>query len=398
MTVRREVALRRLFRVVNGGTPASDENNWGGGIQWATPVDLGRVHGSCLDGTDRTLSDAGLRSGSAAVPAGSLIVSTRAPIGYVAETTTLTAFNQGCKGLIPTAPLDTRFYRYVTVSMSSQLQAAGQGSTFVELSADGLAQQRVPVLPLAEQRAVADFLDTETARIDALIAKKRRLASLMIQRLRAEADSALESVAGLVPVRRVISRLTSGPRGWASHVADNGAAFLTIANVQRDDVELNLSSVVRVAAPNNAEARRTRVQEGDIVLSITADIGSVGIVREGLGETYVSQHLALLTPSRCLPEWLAFALWSSVAQRQLDSAQYGGTKTQLALEDVANVRVAMPDHGEQLRLVQTLRDVRRRCLGTIERLKRQIKLLSERRQALITAAVMGQLKVPGTTP
>ncbi len=254
---------------------------------------------------------------------------------------------------------------------------------------------RVPISELTRQRAIADFLDTETARIDALIEKKHRLARLMIQRFRAEVDSVLEQVTEQVPVRRVISRLTSGPRGWATHVADDGAAFLTIANVQREDVEMNLSKVVRVAAPDNAEARRTRAQEGDIVLSITADIGSVGIVRDGLGETYVSQHLALLTPDRCLPDLLAFALWSSVAQRQLDSARYGGTKTQLALEDVASVRVALPSHGEQLYLVQTLRNVRRRCLGTIEKLEKQIELLTEHRQALITAAVTGRIGVPG---
>ncbi|MCL4293998.1 MAG: restriction endonuclease subunit S, partial [Acidimicrobiia bacterium] len=166
------VPLRRLFRVVNGGTPTSDEDNWGGGIQWATPVDLGRVHGGTLDGTDRTLSSIGLRTGSAAVPAGSLVISTRAPIGYVAEATTTTAFNQGCRGLVPTTSLDSRFYRYVVVAMTDQLQAAGQGSTFVELPGDALAEQRMPMPPVRLQRAIADFLDAETARIDALITKK----------------------------------------------------------------------------------------------------------------------------------------------------------------------------------------------------------------------------------
>ncbi len=188
MSARNIVQLRRLFRVVNGGTPTSDESNWGGGIHWATPVDLGRVHGRTLDGTGRTLSEVGLRSGSVAIPARSLIISTRAPIGYVAETATRTAFNQGCRGLVPARPLDTRFYRYVIVSMSSELQAAGQGSTFVELSGDALSQVRVPSPPIPVQRAIADFLDTETARIDALLTKKRRMIELIELRASATAD------------------------------------------------------------------------------------------------------------------------------------------------------------------------------------------------------------------
>lgn len=292
---------------------------------------------------------------------------------------------------------DVRFLKYAldAIHFSGWLDVLCNKATFGHLTREKLASLSIPWPSDNQQRAIADFLDTETARIDALIVKKRQLAILMIQRFRAEVDSTFGGVTELVPVRRFISRLTSGPRGWASHVADDGAAFLTIANVQRDDVELDFSKVVRIAAPDNAEARRTRVQEGDIVLSITADIGSVGIVRDGLGEAYVSQHLALLTPNRCLPDWLAFALWSPAAQRQLDSARYGGTKTQLALEDVAGVRVALPNHGEQLRLVQTLRDTRRRCLMAIEKLEKQIELLSEHRQALITAAVTGQFEVQG---
>jgi len=173
------VGLKRLFRVVNGGTPTSAPENWGGDVQWATPVDLGAANGRELGSTLRTLTDRGLQSGSAAVPAGSLIVSSRAPIGYVAQTAGVVAFNQGCKGLVPERELDVRYFRYVLESRTDALAAHGQGSTFMELSSAGLGDFRVPIPPADEQRAIADYLDTETARIDALIAKKQ----LMVQRL-----------------------------------------------------------------------------------------------------------------------------------------------------------------------------------------------------------------------
>src|SRR5271157_1993578 len=96
--------LRRVFRVINGGTPTSDPANWNGSVPWATPVDLGRSHGGVIRDTDRTLTIDGLRAGSSLVPGGSLIVSTRAPIGYVAEVAEPTAFNQGCRGLVPQRP------------------------------------------------------------------------------------------------------------------------------------------------------------------------------------------------------------------------------------------------------------------------------------------------------
>ena len=143
--------LRRVFKIVNGGTPTSERENWDGDVAWATPVDLGRLNGSRISKTQRTLTAEGLRTGSSLVPAGSLIVSTRAPIGYVAETTTPMALNQGCRGLVPRTELDVRFFRYQLLVSEGQLQARGQGSTFVELSTDALACFPLMVPPLVSR-------------------------------------------------------------------------------------------------------------------------------------------------------------------------------------------------------------------------------------------------------
>lgn len=156
------VQLRRVFRVVNGGTPTSDAENWDGEVRWATPVDLGRVHGGVLDRTARTLTETGLKSGSGLVPANSLLVSTRAPIGYVARVEHPTAFNQGCRGLVPRAEANLRFFTYQLVAQRSLLEAHGQGSTFAELTGDSLMALPLGTPPLKEQGALADYLDAET--------------------------------------------------------------------------------------------------------------------------------------------------------------------------------------------------------------------------------------------
>ncbi len=189
--------LRRIFRVVHGGTPRSDPENWKGTIAWATPVDLGRRNGKNISATDRTLTPKGLSTGSRAVSPGSLLVSSRAPIGYIAQTTCLMAFNQGCKGLEPTQPVDVRFFRYQLSSMTENLQSCGQGSTFPELSGDVLAATPVTLPPLVDQRAIADYLDSETSRIDTLVKKISRTIDLLQER-----RSALitDAVTGNLPV------------------------------------------------------------------------------------------------------------------------------------------------------------------------------------------------------
>jgi type I restriction enzyme S subunit len=159
-----EAPLRRVFRIVNGGTPTSDKQYWDGDVRWATPADIGAVDGKYLNSTQRSLTEAGVLTGSRTVPSGSIILSTRAPIGYVAQTSRLMAFNQGCRGLIPTVPADMRYFRYQLLSLREELVSRGAGSTFMELSTDALAAVPMVRPPLDEQRRIADFLDAETAR------------------------------------------------------------------------------------------------------------------------------------------------------------------------------------------------------------------------------------------
>jgi type I restriction enzyme S subunit len=129
-----------------------------------------------------------------------------------------------------------------------------------------------------------------------------------------------------------------------------------------------------------------------VLLSITADIGSVGLARQEQDGAYVSQHLALLSPGdRCSGEWLAHALSTSDAQRQLDSARYGGTKTQLGLEDVADIAIPLPSREAQEDILRQVRATVRSADAVEHPLETQISLLRERRQALITAAVTGEL-------
>ncbi len=281
MTNHRLVEVRRLFRVVNGGTPTNEPVNWDGGVQWATPVDLGLCDGATLQTTQRTLTAEGLRTGSSEVQDGSLILSSRAPIGYIAQTKAPSAFNQGCKGLVPRSDLDIRYYRFVLTSQKAALTAAGQGSTFVELSSEAVASFRVPHPALSTQGAIADYLDTETGRIDALIARKQALSVSLDMRWRGEllyrlgvagepTDGAVPWVGtplpsdwSLRPLRRLIARSWGGD--WGS---DPGAGVVDLQCVRAADFDFpNLRAV---SGPTRAYDAKTLgaklLRAGDMVV------------------------------------------------------------------------------------------------------------------------------------
>jgi len=280
--------------------------------------------------------------------------------------------------------------------------------------------KRMPlVIPTkAEQLSIATFLDRETAKIDALIAEQQRLIELLQEKRQAVIshavtkglnpdvpmkDSGVEWLGevpehwSVVEARREIDFLTSGSRGWAEFYSDNGYLFLRIGNLTRDSIDLDLEDIQRVSPPDGAEGARTEVKEGDVLFSITAYLGSVAVVPEALERAYVSQHvcLARLNGKNLLPKWLANAVLSTSGRAYLEAESYGGTKIQLSLDDIKSFPLAFPPLEEQKIIIEHLQ-------GSVAKLKSlrsdceaNIALLQERRSALISAAVTGQIDVRG---
>ena len=169
-------ALKRLFKVVNGSTPKSgNPANWDGDIPWVTPEDLGKLKERVLARPARYITRRGYEScGTRMVGAGSLILSTRAPIGHLAIAGTAVCTNQGCRSLVIRDSCSETYFYFQIRAARPVLEAAGRGSTFMELASADLESVALAVPPVVEQRTIADFLDRETAEIDALISNVRR--------------------------------------------------------------------------------------------------------------------------------------------------------------------------------------------------------------------------------
>ena len=164
--------LGDIARIVSGATPkTSVEEFWDGGVPWVTPKDLSGLDGSSIESTARTLTEAGLKSCAASLlPAGSVLLSSRAPIGLVAINSVPMATNQGFKSLVPDERrVDARFLYWWLRCHRPQLEAIGNGATFKEVSKRTVAAVRIGLPPIAEQRRIAAVLDAA----DALRAKRR---------------------------------------------------------------------------------------------------------------------------------------------------------------------------------------------------------------------------------
>lgn len=389
------VQLRRLFRIVNGGTPTSDTDNWDGPIIWITPDDLGRNDGPLINESARTLTERGLRSAANLVPRKSLILSTRAPIGYLAIADKPMAFNQGCKALVPQRELDERFFYYQLLAKKDDLQARGQGSTFAELSASSLASIRVACPSGDEQRRIAGFLDLQQARHAELLIAIERLALLSRERLHATRDIAFADLRPRARLKWFVRGIAQG----SSPLAEDRKAIGDEWGV------LKLSAVSRgrffpsehKALPDASPASSLRPEAGDLLVTRSNTpklVGDCCVVEETPSRIRLPDLIYKVSLRRdLLPRYAMHFLLSSPGRAQVEASARGTSQSMVKLRgsDILNVEMPVPDPSTQAAIARRLDSLQEKT-EELSHLVASYRLrIAERERALITATVTGQL-------
>ena len=152
-----------------------------------------------------------------------------------------------------------------------------------------------------------------------------------------------------------IDFLTSGSRGWAQYCRDDGTEwFITIKNVK--DCHISVDNMQPVNAPDNAEAKRTKVQEGDLLISITADLGRTGVVTKEIADhgAYINQHLTCIRLNKDVlnPLYVAFFMESPAGKEQFESKNQSAVKAGLNFNSINSLRLVVPPMNEQIAFVE----------------------------------------------
>jgi type I restriction enzyme S subunit len=279
----------------------------------------------------------------------------------------------------------------------------------------------VPVLPIAEQLAIASFLDHETAKIDALIAEQQRLIELLKEKRQAVIshavtkgldpnvrmkDSGVEWL-GEVPehwevvkLGRLCSDVADGPHFSPSYVDENsgGVAFLSARNLKVDKWDLDDVKYVSVADCNEFD-KRIKPLVGDVLYTKGGTTGIARVVDLDF-KFQVWVHLAVLKIKKdiVLPEYVAFALNSRGAYEQSQIYTRGATNQDLGLTRMIKILIALPPLKESQGIIRHIEVATTKLDQLIFESESAVKLLQERRTALISAAVTGQIDVRGFKP
>jgi len=414
-------SLDQVSEIVGGGTP--DTNNpklWDGTFNWITPNDLNKLKTPYIYDSERKITKEGLTNSSAkSCPSNTLVLSTRAPIGYLGITTSEASTNQGCKSIVFKNQHDPLFFYYLLSLSVPSLINLGTGTTFAELSKKDLESftLRFPKDKF-EQTSIAKILstvDTTIEQTEKLIAKYLRIKSGLMQDLltkgideqgniRSEKTHKFKnSPLGRIPVEWEVKRIIdlakdkknavqTGPFGAQLHSSDyveSGIPLLLIRNLV--DGKINLSNLPFVTFEKAKSLERYRLAEGDIIFSRVGDVGRVVLAtNHHIGWLISGQLLRVRLSGNISNGFLSYFLNSRRIKEYLKMEMLGSTRDSINTSILENMFVLVPPQNESDKIYSSLSKIDETIKEASEVINKNQKLKSGLMQDLLT----GKVKVP----
>ena len=399
------------FELWIGGTPSrSNDTYWDEekktDNKWVSIRDINHRY---ISETEERISDLGVTKSSVKlIPRNTVIMSFKLTIGRLTITKCPLYTNEAIVSFIPKTPnsvdTDYLYYGLQSWNLVSEVDQAVKGAT---LNKDKMSRIFGLFPPLPEQKKIASILtsvdeviETTQKQIDKLQDLKKATMNELLTKGIGHTEFK-DSELGRIPKSWVVEEIgkltefvTSGSRGWSQYYSPTGSLFIRIGNLTRDHINLKFEDIQLVDPPEGGEGTRTKVKLGDILVSITADLGVIGVVNEGVGEAYVNQHVCLVRLAQkkeVLPRWIGHFLSGHEGQEQFSKKNDGGAKAGLNLPTIRSVLVPIPLPNEQDQIVHILDRLDSDISVKQRKLERHQSLKKSLMQDLLTGKVRVQV-------
>jgi type I restriction enzyme, S subunit len=392
------VPLSQVCRIVNGGTPKSGvADYWGGDVAWLTPAEMGKLDAPEIESTVRTITDAGLKNSSAKqVPAGSVILSTRAPIGHLAIPLEPMAFNQGCRGLVPSDKLDTKYLYYFLWFSREALNDLGTGTTFKELSSGSLGAYKIPLPPLEEQRRIVAVLDEAFAAIATATANAEKNLTNAQRLFEAELKAVLEGVDG-EPAS--FGTTTDIKVGFAFKSAGYSNDPNDIPLIRGDNVvqgQLRWKDLKRWPRSDTTQYDAYRLAAGDVVLAMDRTWVKAGLKYAVISPDDVPslllQRVARLRANKTTSsDFVALQIASPAFTEYVLGIQTGLGVPHISGKQIADYCFPLPDLQRQDEIVRRVSEIREASDQLMALYASRLRSLEHIKQSLLLRAFSGEL-------
>ena len=351
-----ETTLGDIAEVVGGGTPStSKEEFWNGDVVWLTPTEVTAIDGKVISDSKRKITQAGLQSSGARVlPVGTVILTSRASVGFVALAGTELTTNQGFQSLIPTDLVDGVFLMFWIQMNRSEFESRSAGSTFKEISKSNVKSIAMNLPPLAEQKRIVDVVTSVDTYIDALQqqADTARTArdAVLHELLSAGGDDWTETTLGEVGASGLFS---DGDWVESKDQDPKGACRLIQLADIGDGVFLDKSSRW-LNEEQFQRLRCTALSPGDILIARMPD----PIARACLFPGYlpVSATVVDVAILRCgkghFPDFLIMLINDVTFRAAANSLITGTTRQRISRSNLSALTFSLPPMEEQKRIVE----------------------------------------------
>ncbi|EME4039473.1 restriction endonuclease subunit S [Morganella morganii] len=353
--------------VISGGTPKSGiaENfaSSGEGIAWLTPADLSGYKMKFISHGARDLSTEGYSSCSAKLmPAGAILFSSRAPIGYVAVASNKIATNQGFKSFVFTNDIYPDYAYYYLRNIRHLAEEMGTGTTFKEIS--GSAAKTLPFVmaPLAEQKIIAEKLDTLLAQVDSTKARLEQILKILNRFRQAVLAAAVsgeltkhltQTKKNEVTLDKIATIIDPHPSHRTPKIDDAGIPYIGIGDIQPDG-KINFTSARKVSVDVFIEHRaRYTLNEGDFIFGKIGTLGKACVLPIGIKYT-LSANVILIQPikDKVSSDYLRYFLSSPLTMQEITQQANSTSQAAFGIKKMRAFKCNLPSLVEQHEIVR----------------------------------------------
>jgi len=406
------VKLGDVCDVIGGSTPSTARKElWNGNIPFATPTDITNLRGREISDTRQKISQEGLSScRTRLLPAGSVLLTSRATIGACAINTRPMATNQGFANLVCSEKTFNWFIFYMMTFIQSDLQKIGSGSTFKEVSKNSLKQLNVSLPPLAEQKKIAGILsaqDEATEKTDQIIEKMKEAKKGLMQKLLTRGighKKFKNTEIGKIPAEWSIVRLEDVAADQKHSFVDGpfGSNLKTIHYTKSGIPVIQSQSVINgvfkpvegffVSEEKARELERSKALPGDIVIAkIGVNYGASATIPQYYPRAVLSGNTMKITPNpnninTAFLQYLLHYFWEA---RVFDKIVSITAQPAITLEGAKNLKIPLPPLAEQKEIAGILSTMD----GRIEKELKRKEYLTSLKNGLMQVLLTGKIRV-----
>lgn len=385
-----KTTLNEIADVIGGGTPSTkNEAFWGGEIPWITPKDLTGYTKMYISHGERFITKSGLdNSSTRLLPEGSVLMSSRAPIGYVAIAANPITTNQGFKSLVPNTELANNKFLYFWIKNNKQyIDSLGSGTTFAEVSGSVVKSLEIELPSLAEQKAIASVLSSLDNKIDLLHRQNKTLESMaetlfrqwFVEEVQDDylditIETVIETTSGGTPSRKRMEYYENGNIFWVKSKELNGL-FINSTEEKITDEAIKNSSA------------KLLPKHSILIAMYGATVGEYAVISKPMS---CNQAICALKPNDNYPYTYIF-MYVKTQKDELINQAVGSAQQNISQALIKKMKVS-----SNLGLINKYHNTVLHMFEKIEVNSKQIQTLEKLRDTLLPKLMSGEVRVSYT--